>query len=174
TLNDEEIRGYDPRFKMAPPLRAEEDRMAMLEALKDGTIACIATDHAPHATVDKEVEFELASFGIVGLETAWGLTYRLVKDGSLDLMTAVRLLTSGPAECFGLDLGTLGAGRPADLVLVDPDATQRFDVRGSFSKGANTPFGGWELPGRVERTIFGGRTVYLWDGEQGILGPVEA
>ena len=171
TLNDESVRGYDPAYKMAPPLRAEADRAAMIEGLKDGTIACIATDHAPHSTVDKEVEFELASFGITGLETAWGLTYRLVKAGELDLMTAVRLLTSGPADCFGLNLGRLEAGAPGDVVLVDPDATTFVNADRSFSKSSNTPFGGWELPSRVERTIFGGRTVYLWDGDAGVLKP---
>ena len=103
------------------------------------------------------------------METAWGLTYRLVQQGDIDLMTAVRLLTSGPAECFGLDLGTISPGARGDLVLVDPEATTHVNPDRSFSKSANTPFGGWELPSRVERTIFGGRTVYLWDGDQGVL-----
>jgi len=173
TLTDASVRGYDPVYKMAPPLRVEADRLAMIEGLKDGTIACVATDHAPHSTVDKEVEFELASFGITGLETAWGLTYRLVQAGEIDLMTAVRLLTSGPADCFSLDLGRLAAGGVADLVLVDLEATTYVRADRSFSKSANTPFGGWELPSRIDRTVFGGRTVYLWDGERGVLRPEE-
>ena len=171
TLTDDLVRGYDPVYKMAPPLRAEADRAAMIAGLKDGTIACIATDHAPHATVEKEVEFELASFGITGLETAWGLTYRLVQSGDLDLMTAVRLLTSGPADCFGLELGRIEPGAEADLVLIDLEATTHVRADRSFSKSSNTPFAGWDLPSRVERTFFGGKTVYLWDGEQGVLQP---
>ena len=171
TLTDEAVRGYGSEYKMAPPLRASEDLEAMIAGLKDGTIACIATDHAPHSTVDKEVEFELASFGITGLETAWGLTYRLVKSGELDLMTAVKLLTSGPADCFGLPYGRLKPGAAGDLVLVDLNASTFVRPDRSFSKSLNTPFAGWELPSRVERTIFGGKTVYLWDGEQGMICP---
>jgi dihydroorotase len=156
---------------MAPPLRSEEDRQAVLAGLQDGSIAAIATDHAPHATQDKEFEFELAANGVVGLETAWGLTYRLVREHVLSLRRAVELLTCGPARAFGLGTaGTLRKGAWADLVLVDPEGTQRVVAPQLQSKSKNTPFKGWELPSRVERTVFHGRTVWLWDGEQGTVG----
>lgn len=170
TLTDESVRGYDPSFKMAPPLRTGADVEAVIEGLKDGTIAAIATDHAPHSTIEKEVEFELASFGVVGLGTAWGLTYRLVQEGHIDLMTAVRLLTSGPAETFGLSVGRLVEGGVGDITIVDPKGHQDVDLEHLHGKSRNTPFVGWQLPTRIERTIFGGRTVYEWDGEQGHVG----
>ncbi len=173
TLTDESVRGYDPATKMAPPLRTGEDVEACIEGLRDGTIACVATDHAPHSTVEKEVEFELASFGIVGLETAWGLTYRLVQEGKLELADAVRALTSGPAEVFGLDAGTLAPGASADVTIVDPRGVQVVTDAELHGKSGNTPFRGWELPTRVERTLFGGRTVYWFDGERGHVGDPE-
>jgi dihydroorotase len=169
-LTDEEVASFDPNVKMAPPLRAAADVAAIVEGLVDGTIDAIATDHAPHGTVDKEVEFELASNGIVGLETSWGLTQRLVRDGRLTLKRAVELLTTGPASVLGLDVGTLRVGAPGDLVVVDPDGFQEVDVDRLHTKGRNTPFGGWVLPSRVERTVFGGKTVYLWDGDRGAFG----
>ncbi|MBJ93854.1 MAG: dihydroorotase [Rickettsiales bacterium] len=170
TLTDEAVVGYDPDTRMAPPLRSEEARQAVVEGLRDGTICCIATDHAPHSTIEKEVEFELSACGVVGLETAWGLTYRLVQQGELDLMTAVRLLTSGPSQCFGLKTGTLGPGVAADLVVIDLDASTPVEVDEFHSRSRNSPFKGWELPSRIERTLFGGRTVYLWDGAEGRVG----
>jgi dihydroorotase len=173
TLTDGSVRGYDPATKMAPPLRTGADVDACIEGLRDGTIACVATDHAPHSTVEKEVEFELASFGIIGLETAWGLTYRLVQEGRIELMTAVRALTIGPAEVFGLDVGTLRPGASADVTIVDPNATQRVTDLELHGRSSNTPFRGWELSTRVERTLFGGRTVYLHDGERGQVGDPE-
>jgi dihydroorotase len=142
----------------------------VVEGLRDGTICCVATDHAPHATVEKEVEFELAANGVVGLETAWGLTYRLVLQGEIDLVTAVRLLTSGPSSCFGLSMGTLAAGASADVTVIDLEATTTVDVGTFHSRSRNTPFKGWQLPSRIERTLFGGRTVYLWDGDAGRVG----
>lgn len=170
TLTDEAVVGYDPDTRMAPPLRTEEARQAVVEGLRDGTICCIATDHAPHATVEKEVEFELAANGVVGLETAWGLTYRLVQQGEIDLTTAIRLLTSGPSSCFGLSTGTLAVGASADVTVIDLEATTVVDVSAFHSRSSNSPFKGWELPSRIERTLFGGRTVYLWDGEEGRVG----
>ncbi len=167
TLTDEAVIGYDPDTRMAPPLRTEEARQAVIEGLRDGTICCIATDHAPHATVEKEVEFELSANGVVGLETAWGLTYRLVQQGEIDLPTAVRLLTSGPSECFGLDTGTLAVGAWADITVIDLDSSTQVEPSRFHSRSKNSPFKGWEIPSRIERTLFQGRTVYLWDGEQG-------
>ena len=169
-LTDEECCSFDPNVKMAPPLRTAGDVAAIIEGLADGTIAAIATDHAPHGTVDKEVEFELASNGVVGLETAWGLTYRLVEDGKLSLKRAVEALTVGPAAVLGLDVGARKAGAPGDVTIVDLGGFSEVDPARMHSKGRNTPFGGWVLPTRVVRTVFGGRTSYLWDGERGLFG----
>ncbi len=172
TLCDTEVRGYHPDSKMAPPLRTEADRLAILEGMQDGTIDCIATDHAPHSTADKDVEFELSNFGIVGLETAWGLTYRLVQEGVLDLLAALALLTSGPAGIFGLDAGSLAVGSRADLCLIDPRAKQEVQRHTLHSKSKNTPFLGWSLDTRIERTLFGGRTVFRWTEAGGETYPL--
>jgi dihydroorotase len=170
TLTDEAVIGYDPDTRMAPPLRTEEARQAVIEGIRDGTICCIATDHAPHATVEKEVEFEISANGVVGLETAWGLTYRLVQQDEFDLVTAVRLLTSGPSECFHLDTGTLAAGAWADVTVINLDGTTPVDTAAFHSLSRNSPFKDWVLPTRIERTLFKGQTVYLWDGEDGQVG----
>jgi dihydroorotase len=172
TLTDQAVAEYDPDARMSPPLREESDREACIEGLRDGTIAAIATDHAPHGSHEKCVEFELAANGVVGLETSWGLTMNLVRRGEISEIDAVRLLTSGPCEAFGLPHGTLRVGAGADLVIVDPEGMQRVEPDAFESKSASTPFKGWELPSRIERTIFGGRTVYFWDGTRGeILRP---
>jgi len=170
TLTDEAVIGYDPDTRMSPPLRNEAARQAVIEGIRDGTICCIATDHAPHATIEKEVEFELSANGVVGLETAWGLTYRLVQQGEIDLVTAVRLLTSGPSECFNLEFGTLAPGAWADITVIDLDATSPVDPVNFHSRSQNSPFKGWQLPTRIDRTLFQGKTVYLWDGDQGRVG----
>jgi dihydroorotase len=168
-LTDEAVASchYHPDTRMAPPLRSEADRLACIEGLKDGTIAAIATDHAPHGSHEKCVEFELAAKGIVGMETAWGLTMKLVREGHLTEVDAVRLLSSGPCEAFGLPFGSLSVGAAADVAIIDPTATQRVEPKQFESKSANSPFKGWDLPTRIERTIFGGRTVYLFDGTRG-------
>ncbi len=172
TLTDDAVSDYDPDTRMAPPLRAEEDRRACIEGLRDGTIGAIATDHAPHGSHEKCVEFELAAMGVVGLETSWGLTMKLVRDGEISENDAVRLLTSGPSGAFGLPYGTLSVGAAADVCIIDPSATTRVEAQGFESKSANTPFKGWDLPTRIERTVFGGRTVYFWDGRAGeVLRP---
>jgi dihydroorotase len=170
TLTDEACQGYDPATKMAPPLRTEADRRAVIEGMRDGTIQAIATDHAPHATVEKELEFELCSNGVLGLETAWGLTMRLVESGEIALTRAVELLTTGPAGAFSLPAGTMRRGRPADLVLIDPAARTAVEPAAGLSKSRNTPFAGWVLPHRVVRTWVGGRTRYRWDGARARLG----
>ena len=163
-LTDEELRRFDADFKMNPPLRAQADQEAILEALADGTVDAIATDHAPHTWDDKECELPDAAFGIIGLETAWPLVLdRLVNRKVLDLQRAIELLTSGPAKCFHLDrrgLGSLAVGNPADFVLVDPEATVTVDRAFIQSKSFNTPFKGWTLPGRVRSTWVGGRRVW--------------
>ena len=168
TLTDDACRGYDPSTKMAPPLRTEEDRQAVIEGMRDGTNAAIATDHAPHATVEKEMEFELCANGFLGLESALGLTMRLVSEGTLGLKRAIELLTTGPAGSFSLAGGTMRRGRPGDLVLIDLEARVPMDPLASQSKSRNTPFSGWALPARVVHTFVGGRIRYRWV-EGGVL-----
>ncbi len=160
TLTHEAVRGYDTSTKMAPPLRTAADVEGVLEGLADGTIDCIATDHAPHSRVEKDVEYELAANGIIGLETALGLTLKRVREGRLDLVSAVRLLSSGPAACFGIPGGRLQRGDRADLVLFDPAVDLPMDVERSFSKSRNSPFSGWILPGRIHRTVLLGKDTF--------------
>jgi dihydroorotase len=160
TLNHHAVEGYDTHAKMAPPLRSEADRLAVVEGLRDGTIDAIATDHAPHAVVDKEPEFEHAANGIIGLETALALTLRLVHSGALPVLRAIELLTSGPAKAFSLDAGSLRTGAAADLVLFHPDAPWTVRPEKILSRSKNTPFGGWEMKGRVVRTFVAGREVF--------------
>jgi len=156
---------YDTNAKVNPPLRGRADVDACVEALADGTIDCIATDHAPHAVVEKLCEFDDAAFGISGLETAFGLCMRLVHDGRIDLRTLVERLTAGPVRALGLarqapGLGALAEGGPADLVLLDPAAEWTVEPERFASKGKNTPLGGVALRGRVVMTIAGGRVVH--------------
>jgi dihydroorotase len=162
-LTDQAVKDseYDTATKMNPPLRSEEDRQAVLEGLRDGTIDCIATDHAPHTVDDKKVEFDQAAFGIVGLETAVSLCLdRLVRPGLLTLPRLVALLSTGPARVLSLPGGTLAPGAPADLTLLDLDRRVKVDPARFESKGRNTPFGGWTLRGAPAATIVGGRVVW--------------
>jgi len=163
-LTHEAVRGYDTHAKMSPPLREEEDRLAVLEGLADGTIDAIATDHAPHAVVDKEVDFDHAANGIVGLETALSLTLEAVRSGALPLHRALAALTSAPAGLFGLPYGRIAVGAAADLVLVDPAREWTFDVRRSYSKSRNSPFDGRRFTGQVMRTFVDGRQVHAVEG----------
>jgi dihydroorotase len=156
-LTDEAVRGYDPNFKMSPPLCGEEDRAALVRGMADGTIDCIATDHAPHDLVIKNLEFEKSANGVIGLETALPLTLRLVREGSLPLARAIELLTIGPARALGLPGGTLAAGADADVVVFDPEARYRYDATMVRSRSKNSPFLGWEMTGRVVRTFVRGR-----------------
>jgi dihydroorotase len=156
---------YDTNAKVNPPLRSQDDVDACIAALADGTIDCIATDHAPHAVIEKLCEFDDAAFGISGLETAFGLCMRLVHDGRISLETLVERLTVGPVRALGLDrivpgIGTLTAGAPADLVLLDPDATWTVEPDRFASKGKNTPLAGVTLKGAVVMTVASGRVVY--------------
>jgi dihydroorotase len=151
---------YDTNTKMNPPLRSERDRRALVAALRDGTIEAIATDHAPHAVVDKECEFDAAAFGIIGFETALGAVGRLVAAGELDWPTVVERLTAGPSRLFGLQYGTLAPGAPADVVVFDPDARWVLRAEEIVSKGKNSPYIGQTLIGKVVATLFGGKVVY--------------
>ncbi|HEY0841040.1 MAG TPA: dihydroorotase [Vulgatibacter sp.] len=160
TLTDEAVERYDTRAKMCPPLRSREDVEAVREGLADGTIDAIATDHAPHSPVEKDVEFAKAANGIVGLETALPLSLALVRDGVLTLPRMVELLTAGPARCFGLPGGRVEVGAAADLAVVDPDAEWVVDPSAFVSKGKYTPFEGWTLRGHATHTIVGGVVVF--------------
>lgn len=161
SLTHEACAGYDTNAKMNPPLREPEDVEAIRAGLKDGTIDVIATDHAPHHYDAKEREFDDAPMGIVGLETALGLSLTLlVRAGVLTLPELIARMSTIPARVFGLPGGTLAAGHPADVVVFDPRAAWTVDVTRFRSKSRNTPFAGWELAGRVARTIVGGRTVF--------------
>jgi len=160
-LTDEAVRAFDANTKMNPPLRSRRDAEALLEGLLDGTIDCIATDHAPHAQSEKEGEFDLAAFGIVGLETAVGLLLdRLVRPGILPLPTLVARLSRDPARLLGLPGGSLAPGAPADLTILDPAAEWTVDPARFESRSRNTPFGGWRLTGRPWKTIVGGRIAW--------------
>jgi len=162
TLTDDDVRDYDSRYKMNPPLRSASDLEAILVALEDGTVDAIATDHAPHASHEKEVEFELATFGITGLETALALAVtKLHKEKRMPLARVVELLTAGPARCFDVrGRGSLGRGYFGDVTIFDPKKRWTFEAEASLSKSKNTPFGGWQLTGKVVATIVGGKIVH--------------
>ena len=159
-LTEEVVRGYNTFAKMNPPLRTWADVQAIKEGLRDGTIDVIATDHAPHATQEKQQDFTEAPFGIVGLETALSLTLGLVEEGVLSLEQAVQKLTSAPAAAFGLKKGTLAVGADADVTIADQRAEWEVDPSKFRSKSRNTPFAGWKVKGRVEMTIVSGRVVF--------------
>jgi dihydroorotase len=160
TLTDKAAVGYDTNVKVNPPLRSQEDVEAIREGLKDGTIDVIATDHAPHTEDEKKVEFDLAPFGISGLETALPLALKLVEDAVLTLPETIRKLTFIPAQIIKSDRGTLKVGATADVVVFDPNRIVTVDREKFRSKGKNTPFHGWKLSGCVLFTIVGGRVVF--------------
>jgi dihydroorotase len=162
TLTDEDVRDYDSNYKMNPPLRSNSDLEAILVALADGTADAIATDHAPHAAHEKEMEFERAAFGITGLETALALAVtRLHLGKRIPLARIVELFTAGPARCFDLrGRGSLVRGSFADVTVFDPKKKWTFEVSKSRSKSKNTPFDGWQLTGKVVATIVGGKIIY--------------
>jgi dihydroorotase len=159
-LTDEACSGYDTFFKMNPPLRSASDRAALREALADGTIDAIATDHAPHSSVEKEVEFEQASNGVIGLETALALAVELVDAGVLTPAKLVMRMSAGPAKLLGLPGGSLGMGDAADVTVIDPQAAWTCDASRFLSKARNTPFGGRAMRGRPVLTVVGGRIVF--------------
>ena len=157
TLSDEIIDGYDADTKVNPPLRSEEHLLALREALLDGTVDCIATDHAPHHFEAKDCEYELAAYGISGLETAIAVIMdKLVRPGLLDIKDMVRLFTCGPAGVIGIDKGSLEEGKPADITIIDPEMVKTVDPRTFKSKGRNTPYKGMELKGWPCMTLVNG------------------
>ncbi len=160
TLTDKAVAQYDTNAKMKPPLRGEIDREAVREGLRDGTIDAIATDHAPHSEDEKMVEFDLAPFGIAGLETALPLSLKLVEDGVLTLSGMIAKLTHLPSAIVNIRKGTLNPGVPADIVIFDPEKRVKIDREKFRSKSKNTPFNGWKLKGAVLYTIVNGKIVY--------------
>lgn len=165
TLTDESLRTFDANCKMSPPLRTAADVEAIIAGIADGTIDCIATDHAPHAREKKMLELDRAPFGILGLETAIGLSVtRLIVPGRLAWPRLVEAMSTLPARILGLDRGTLRTGSPADVTIIDPDLDWKVDVRSFRSKSINSPFDGWTLRGRAVATIVAGRVKYRLAG----------
>jgi dihydroorotase len=153
---------YDTNFKMNPPLRSQQDREALLEALADGTIDILCSDHAPHCDYEKEVEFDYAPFGITGLETELAFALmQLYHSKRLGLPQVLAKFTAGPARLLGLSKGTLSPGADADVTVLDPDRTWTFDKTATASKSFNSPFYGWPLKGRAVMTIVGGRKAWV-------------
>jgi dihydroorotase len=160
-LTDEAVRTLDPNVKMNPPLRSADDRTALVEALRDGTIAAVATDHAPHARHEKEVPFEAAPFGVTGLETAFAALYaNLVEPGLVTLETLLERMSSGPARAYGLERPRIAVGAPANLVLLDTAATWRVEEGWFRSRSANSWLLGQTLKGQVRLTVAAGKVVH--------------
>jgi dihydroorotase len=159
-LTDEEVRGYDTNKKMAPPLRTARDREALRQGLADGTIDCIATDHAPHAHYEKDVEFTAAPFGVVGLETALAVGLELVREDCLSPLALVERMSTRPARVMGLSGGTLEPGASADVVLLDPERVFKVEGPDLASRSKNSAFLGRELRGRALRTWVAGRVAF--------------
>ena len=161
-LTDESIRNFETDFKMNPPLRTQDDIDALLAGVADGTLDILASDHAPHAKFEKEVEFDAAPFGIVGLETELGVFLDLLihRHKTIGLPRLVEMLTVKPAKLLGLEAGILSLGAPADITLIDPDLEWTVEADAFQSTSRNTPFQGWKLKGRAVRTIVAGKTVW--------------
>ena len=161
-LTDESVRAFDTNYKMNPPLRTARDVDALLEGIADGTVTLLASDHAPHCEFEKEVEFDLAPCGILGLETELGLFLDILihKKKVIDLPRLIEMYTVNPARLLKLDRGTLSVGAVADVTLINPGLEWTVDKHASLSRSRNTPFHGWELKGRAVRTIVAGKTVW--------------
>jgi dihydroorotase len=159
-LTEEAVEGYDTNAKMNPPLRTAADVEALRVGVADGTVEVIASDHAPHHRDEKEVEFDAAAMGVIGLETTLPLVLRLVRQKVLSLTDAIARLTIGPARVLGLERGTLAIGAMANVTVIDPQRRWTVDPQTFRSKSRNTPFAGWEMEGRAVLTVVGGRVVY--------------
>jgi dihydroorotase len=161
-LTDEAIQNFDTNCKMNPPLRSKSDVGAILDGIADGTLSILCSDHAPHAGFEKEVEFDQAPFGIVGLETELGLFIDLLvhKYGKIDLKRLIEMYTTEPAQLLQLGAGTLAVGAQADVTLIDPNLEWTVKVDQFESLSRNSPFDGWKLKGRAVRTVVAGKTVW--------------
>jgi dihydroorotase len=157
------VYGYDTNAKVNPPLRTAADVAAIKEGLADGTLDAIACDHAPHTSLEKDLEFEAAAFGLIGLETSLGLSLKLVHDGVLSLTQLVAAMSTNPARILNVPGGTLAVGSVADITLLDLNREWTVDVNTFASKSRNCPFNGWTLKGKAVMTIVGGKVV---SGEQ--------
>jgi dihydroorotase len=164
-LTDEAIQNFDTNYKMNPPLRAQTDVDALLEGISDGTLSVLASDHAPHADFEKEVEFDAAPFGIIGLETEIGLFVDLLvhKHRRVDIVRLIEMYTAEPAKLLKLEAGTLSVGASADVTLLNPDLEWTVQIDKFESGSRNSPFDGWKLKGRAVRTIVGGKTIWELD-----------
>ena len=167
TLTDEAVLGYNTNAKMNPPLRSEKDRRAILKALQDGTLDAIATDHAPHSTLEKELEFNLAANGITGLETSLPLSLALVRGNIISAKRLIELMSVNPARILGLAGGRIAPGDIADLTVIDPERQFTFTAASSYSKSKNSPFLDWNLKGKAVMTIMSGLVRYT--EEQGVI-----
>ncbi|MCL6582272.1 MAG: dihydroorotase [bacterium] len=171
SLTEDLVANFDPNTKVNPPLRTQADRQAVIEALADGTIDAIASDHAPHTLAEKEQEYDLAPFGIVGLETLLSVSLtNLYHTRKLDLLTLIAKLTVNPAKILNLPAGTLSVGSAADICLIDPEKRIVVDASRFYSKGRNTPFHGQELKGCVVMTLRAGRVVFPRDTAEAVAG----
>ncbi len=161
-LTDAAIQNFDTNYKVNPPLRSQKDVDALLEAVADGTLSVLCSDHAPHADFEKEVEFDLAPFGMIGLETELGLFINLLvhKHRTVDITRLIAMYTVEPARLLRIDAGTLSAGARADVTLIDPELEWTVKIDQFHSASRNSPFDGWQLKGRAVRTIVGGKTVW--------------
>jgi len=159
-LTDEATETYDTSTKVNPPLRPEPDRRALVDALADSTIEIVASDHAPHSTLEKEGDYMSAAFGISGLETSLPLMLALVEEGALEPRRLVDAMSTAPARLLGLEAGSLETGSPADVTIIDPRMPHTIDPSAFASKGRNTPFAGREVPGRAVVTIVGGEIAW--------------
>jgi dihydroorotase len=161
-LTDEVIQDFDTNYKMNPPLRSQEHVEALLEGIADGTLEILASDHAPHALFEKEVEFDMAPFGIVGLETELGIFIDLLvhKKKVIDLARLIEMFTVNPARFLKIDAGTLSEGVAADITLINPNIEWTVNAAAFESASRNTPFNNWQLKGRAVRTIVRGKTVW--------------
>jgi dihydroorotase len=167
-LTDETCRTYDTNYKMNPPLRPAADVRACVEAVRDGVIDCLATDHAPHLAEEKELEFPYAPFGIIGLECALPLYVKaLVEPGVIPWMRLIDLMSTRPAQIVGLNKGTLQDGADADVTIIDPELEWTIDAEEFRSKSRNCPFHGWRVRGRALMTIVGGDVKWECPGAQG-------
>lgn len=160
-LTDDAVSGFDPNTRVSPPLRGEGDRQALRMALSTGVVDCIASDHAPHGLVDKEVEFDMAAPGISGIETSLPLCMKLVREEVITPLQLIELMSTGPSRVMGLDAGDLKEGQAADIVIIDPALEYTIDPGEFISLGKNSPFEGWAVQGRAVITLLEGKPVYV-------------